>query len=95
MANDFTGNPYIIDTVTAVTLTSAVFDVFLIRWTSASVADLCQVENEDGKDKWSSEGQAAGHTDQSPFQPPLKFNGLKVTALTSGRVHIYINKFLK
>lgn len=97
MANVVTGNPFVIDTVTSTAIIAAgnYFDIYAIRLVSGSLADTCLVEEADGTDKWASTGSAAGHTDQTQFNPPLQFNGLKVTALDSGRVFIYVNKRLR
>lgn len=91
MSNVVTGYPLVIDTVTAVSLVSTLFNAVAIRWTSASLADTCVLQDKDGNVRWQSVGQNASNVEQSnfPVEHPLTFNGLTVPTLGLGTVFIY------
>ena len=91
MANSATGYPLSVDTVTAVSIVSKLFNALVIRWTSGSLADTCVLKDKDGNIRWQSVGGIANYAEESRFPPdhPLTFNGLSVTTLGAGTVYIY------
>lgn len=90
MANDVTGVPFIIDTVTATAITNDKFFVQGIVWASASVADTVVVADEDGNTKWAATQGTTNTNVNKDFNPPLFFNGLKVATLDTGTVYLYV-----
>lgn len=93
MANDITGNPYILDTATdSVSPTGAFHEIYMVRWTSGSVADAISLQDAAGKVKWSATGTIANNVDYSYFQPALAMNGLKIPTLGSGKVYVYAKR---
>ena len=92
MANAVTGNPFILDTATATIIASGTggfVDVYAVRWTSGSLADAVQLEDGANVVKWSATGTVANAVDQTVFNPPLTFNGLRCSVLGSGKVYVY------
>jgi len=92
MANVVTGNPFILDTATATIIpagTGGMLSVYTIRWTSGSLADAIQLEDGANVVKWSATGTIANNVDQTVFDPPLFFNGLRCSVLGSGKVYVY------
>ncbi len=95
MANNVTGNPLIIDTLTstAIIATSERFQVYAIHWASASVANICSVQDGAGTVRYE---VVAASANVPPFvlsdAAELNFNGLKVPTLDSGKVYIYIKR---
>lgn len=90
MANDISGLPYILDTVTdSVSPAGAFHEVWAVRWTSGSVADAISLQDNAGGVKWSATGTIANNVDQSVFNPPLVFNGMKIPTLGAGKVYVY------
>ena len=92
MANVTSGDPFIIDTATDTAIFTDDFLLYAIAWTSGSLADAISVQDEDGTVKYSSTGTIANHTEHFAFpsEKPLKFNGLKVPTLGSGKVYLYV-----
>ena len=92
MANAL-GNPYILDTVTdSFSPTGEFHHVYAIRWTSGSLADAISLQDAAGNVKWSATGTIANNVDQTVFNPPLEFNGMKVPTLGSGKVYVYAKR---
>lgn len=91
MANQVSAYPITIDTVSAVSAVSTLFNAVVIRWTSASTADTVVLQDKDGNLKWQSVGKTANHTEEStfPVEHPLTFNGLTVPTLGTGTIIIY------
>ena len=91
MANVITGNPYILDTVTdtAVSPSGAFHEVYCVRWVSGSLADTILLQDAAGNTKWSASGTTASNVDQTKFDPPIEFNGIKIPTLDTGKVYIY------
>lgn len=94
MANNVTGNPFIIDTATDAALTNDHLHVFSIMWVSASNDSACSVQDENGNVKFASHGGSATSIIQSPdFGPEgLFFNGMKVPTLGAGKLYIYLKR---
>lgn len=93
MANTTANNPFVLDTVTdSLFATGQWFNVFAVRWTSGSVADAVSLQDIDGNVKWSATGTIANNVDQSVFDPPLIFNGMKIPTLGSGKVYVYCKR---
>lgn len=94
MANVYTGYPYILDTVTdtAVSPSGEFHEVYQVRWTSGSLADAISLQDAAGNVKWSTTGTIANATDQTQFNPPIQFNGIKIPTLGSGKVYIYAKR---
>ena len=95
MANSYNNvNPYILDTVTdtAVSPSGEFHEVYLVRWTSGSLADGISVQDAAGNVKWSATGTAASNVDQTKFDPPLVMNGIKIPTLDSGKVYMYAKR---
>lgn len=94
MANSLTGNPIIVDTISATALlaTGKIFECYTLAWVSGSLADTCVVQNGAGAVKFSATGTIAGNSTIITFNPPLLFNGLLVPTLGSGRVLLYVNR---
>jgi hypothetical protein len=92
MANNITGNPFVLDTVTdSMIPTGTVFDVFAIRWTSGSLADAISLQDAAGAVKWSATGTTASNVDETVFPAGLsvQFNGMKIPTLGAGKVYVY------
>lgn len=92
MANVITGNPWIIDTVSAVSITAEIFNLWAVRWVSGSTADVATIQQADGIVKWESIGAAANNVEAQTFKRPIKFNGLLVPTLGAGKVYLYVEK---
>ena len=94
MSNDFTGNPWKVDTVSAVSAIAAarVFNIYDIILTSASASGAAVVQDAAGNLKWEWSGDAVVYNGHDHFDPPLIFNGLLVPTLTSGTLKIYVKQ---
>ena len=95
MANDISGLPYILDTVTdSVSPTGAFHEVYAIRWTSGSLADAVSLQDAAGNVKWTAQGTIANAHDQTVFPDgkQLEFNGMKIATLGSGKVYVYAKR---
>ena len=94
MANAITGNPIILDTAAATNIVSTQFLVQAILWdpgTSGANADVCTVTDKNGVVKYNAT-LLTGNLIPAPitFIVPIVFDGLRVTALTHGKVYIYL-----
>ena len=94
MSNDFSGNPWKVDTVSAVSAvaTGRIFNVFDIILTSASASGAAVVQDAAGVLKWEWSGDAVVYNVHDKFDPPILFNGLLVPTLTSGTVKLYVKQ---
>lgn len=94
MANSFADNPFVIDTVSAVSAVAvgSFLEVYKILWASGSTADTAIVQDAAGVLKWSSTNPLVGTNVESSFNPPLVMNGVLVPTLTSGRIFMYVKR---
>lgn len=93
MANVYTGNPYILDTITdSMSPAGEYHEVYCVRWTSGSLADAISLQDAAGNVKWSATGTIANATDQTRFDPPLVMNGMKIPTLVTGKVYVYAKR---
>jgi len=94
MANSVGGNPWKIDTATAVSAIagSRVFQIYDIILTSASASGATVVQDIDGNIKWEWSGDAVVYNVHDHFDPPITINGLTVPTLTSGTLKIYVKQ---
>ena len=96
MANATTGNPIIIDTLTATAIlaTSERFQLLAVQWVSGSTANVCSVQDGAGTVRWEAVGSGANYTLPVIFPSTLSlvFNGLKVPTLDSGKVYLYVKR---
>lgn len=91
MSNILTGNPLIIDTVSATVLTNYLFTATKIRWVSGDAAsDTISVQDRHGAVKFAAEATGANYSESEHFDPPLLFDGLLVPTLSSGIIYIYV-----
>jgi len=89
MANDTSGNPFTIDTVTDTAITTDRFVCHSLVLVSAAADDQVAVLEADGTKKWA--GEALNSTNVPHyFNPPLRFNGLKVTTIDGGTLYMYV-----
>jgi len=95
MSNVITGNPIICDTASATAvIVSNAFRCQAILWdpgTSAANADVLAVTDKNGVVKFA-QTLLTGNLVPPPiaFETPVLFDGLKVTAMTHGKVYIYL-----
>ena len=95
MANVTSGNPLIIDTLTATAIMASTekFKLLAAVWTSGSLANVCSVQDAAGIVKWEVTGSVASACIQTSFTDcDLVFNGLKVPTLDTGKVYLYIKR---
>lgn len=92
MANDISGNPLVLDTASATSVTTKTFVAWMLRWVGATVAGhTVSVQNDASKVKWASEGSGANYVEETHFDgKPVIFEGLKVPTLSSGTIYIYV-----
>ena len=94
MANTTTGNPWLIDTVTATAIVTAgtFFQLYALQWTSSSLADSLSVQEADGTVKYVGKGDVANYSERMswPSNAPVVFNGLKVPTLDTGILRLYV-----
>ena len=88
MSNVTTGDPFILDTATDTAIFTDDFHCYLIAWTSATIADALSIQDQAGTVKFA--GTSAAGPNIVPFNPPLRFNGLKVPTLGAGKVYMYV-----
>jgi len=96
MANATSGNPIIIDTVTAVSIItiSNDFHVYKIALVSGSTDELVTVKDGNGNVVWEIVGDATNFNAETNFPGRgFLFNGLQVTALVTGKVYLYTHEF--
>jgi len=69
MANNAAGNPFIVDTATAISIVGSgtAFNLFAIRWVSGSTGDAISVQDSAGNVKWASVGGAANNVEGQIF----------------------------
>src|SRR6267142_2538687 len=94
LANDFTSNPWIVDTPAATILSTDQIRVRGVRWVGATTAGhAAEIQDQAGKVKWSSVASGANYVEADLLNsPPIGFNanGLKVPTLASGKLYIEI-----
>jgi len=83
MANDTSGNPFTIDTVTDADIFSDRFVCHSLVLVSGAADVQVAVLDKDDNKKWAGEGLNSTNVPHY-FNPPLRFNGLKVTTIGSG-----------
>ena len=89
MANDTSSNPFTIDTVTDTAIFTDRFVCHSLVLASAAADDQVAVLDQDGNKKWA--GEALNSTNVPHyFNPPLRFNGLKVTTIGGGTLYMYV-----
>lgn len=94
MANDVSGNPFILDTATDTALTNDYLHIHSILWVSGSSGDALSVQDENGSVKYAT----CGANSTTPVSSPnfgdtgLFFNGLKVPTLGAGKVYLYLRR---
>jgi len=95
MANDLTGNPWKVDTATAVSAAASgvYFDVYDLVLTSISASGTVLVQDVAGVLKYEA-AYGANIPDHihDHFDPPIRFNGLTVPTLTSGTLKLYVRR---
>ena len=89
MANTTTGNPFIIATVTDTAIFTDRFVCHSLVLVSAAVDAQVLVADQGGITKWAGETLNSTNVPHY-FNPPLSFNGLKVTTLGSGTLYMYV-----
>ena len=91
MAISVSTNPFFIDAISAVALVTVPFNAIKIRWTSASVADVAVLQDQNGNVLWQDSQPTTNLPHESSWDTdrPLLFNGLKVPTLTTGTIMIY------
>lgn len=88
MANDFTGNSWIIDTVMAAPYTSVVF-IEDIKWDEqANAGDQLVIKRGNGKILVDTKAQAANVSERTGKVGHVE--GFQVTTLASGKVMVFI-----
>lgn len=95
MANQLSGNPWVIDTAAATVLLDTWADIRLIRWVGAGViGDECSVTDQNSRVIFSSFAATAKYKDEVSFEDRqgLSVNGLIVPTLASGKVYIYFDR---
>jgi hypothetical protein len=103
MANDFTSNPFILDTAGATDLlvptAGARIQVSKLRWvvgTGGAANDTISVTDSAGKEKWSSfhtvtAATTAEEDTESDFFPAIDMLGLKLPTMTRGKLYVYLD----
>lgn len=94
MANDVSGNPFILDTATDTALVTDFLHVYSVLWVSGSSGDALSVQDENGTVKYATCGANSTTPVASPTFPPegLFFNGLKVPTLGAGKVYLFLKR---
>ena len=90
MANDFTQNPFFIDTVQSKTSAYASFPVLVktIRWASATTAGhTCQIISAKGNTLWQSVASGANYI-EAELVERWWYDGFLVSVLQSGQLWI-------
>jgi len=102
MANDFSSNPFVIDTPGATDLlvptAGARLAITKLRWvvgTGGVAGDNISVTNSAGKEIWSKFDTVTAATTyeedaESDFIPPLVTKGLKVPTMSRGKLYVYL-----
>lgn len=102
MANDFTSNPFIIDTPGAtdllVPVAGAKISITKLRWvvgTGGVAGDNVSVTNSAGKEIWAKFNTVTAATSfeedaEENFIPPLPVKGLKVPTMSRGKLYVYV-----
>lgn len=94
MSNVLTGNPLVIDTAGASTLSTKRIEVVKIRWVSelASSGDNAVIKDGDGVTRWESVADGANYVESESWHPdyPFVVTGLIVPTLGSGTLYLYL-----
>ena len=91
MANQVTGNPWIIDTASGSAILTSMAQVRSFRWTGGTTAGhSCVVQDQNGKVVWDSFANGANFLDEKVFEERhgRTVNGLIVPTLGSGKLYI-------
>lgn len=91
MANNFTSNPWIIDTAGATVLSNDLLRVRGVRWVGGTTAGhQAIITNAAGKVMWESLASGANNVEADNIQgsPGANWAGLVVPTLGSGRLYI-------
>lgn len=103
MANDFSNNPFVLDTAGATDLlvptAGAPIRVAKFRWvvgTGGVAGDNISVTNSAGKEVWAAfdtvtAATTAEEDKESDFYPPLEMKGLKLPTMSRGKLYVYLN----
>lgn len=90
MANDFAGNPMLVDTVMPTAYKDWIW-IQNITWTDFGVADALVIKDAAGRIILDTKTTAATTSNEQTFPVKGRFHGFQVTALTAGgKVQIYI-----
>ena len=94
MANDVSGNPWILDTATDTALTNDFTHIYSIMWLSCSAGDALSVQDENSTVKYANTGINVNTAINSPDFGPngLFMNGVKVPTLGAGKVYVYLKR---
>lgn len=102
MANDFTSNPFVIDTAgatdLAVPVAGAKIYITKLRWvvgTAGVAGDNISVTNSAGKEIWAKFNSVTSNATfeedaEENFIPPLPVKGLKVPTMSRGKLYVYV-----
>lgn len=89
MANDLTGDPYIIDTAAATVLSTINLFIKSIRWVGGTTAGhTAVIQDQKGNVIWTSEASGANYVESEIIEQWI--DGLIVPTLTSGVLYIQI-----
>ena len=90
MANTLTGNPLIVDTVTATTHIAGSITPTLVYWVGATAGHDLTIKDKGGVTRMVAKAVTAA--DVLPFPPRFTMGGLGVTTLGSGTLYIYFRE---
>lgn len=95
MANSTTLNPLVIDTSGASAILTTPIRIRKIRWTGGTTAGhTAIVKDQNDNAFWESIASGSNYVEESDFSTidsnSIRINGLKVTALGSGKLYIYM-----
>lgn len=90
MANDFTSNPWIVDTAAATLLTADRIYVKGIRWIEGTTAGhIVEIQDKNNKVKWRSVIAGINPVESDLIEAlPASWDGMKVPTLQSGKLYI-------
>ena len=90
MANDITGNPWILDTAGSVT--TSPFKCQYLKWTPTTDGDDLLIVDNAGNTVWSLKAIAADSNQGIDYKEPIEgvINGLSITTIDNGTLYVYL-----
>ena len=90
MANNTTGNPWVLDT--AANITTGKVKIIYMEWVPNAAANDLTIIDKAGNTIWDRDALTGGTAGMEKFQPPTGFraNGFNLSVIDGGTLYVYV-----